>query len=329
MSKVNHKNTKCCKCGSGETSTWYRYFDENGNWNGKSYRCSKCYKISYNQRYESSVSLECPYYKSLRIYDGKPRWVLTDGQGNIIDTNPDKDQIKLAIIDNSAKKKKCCKCGCDNSFPNFYNHICDKENCTGSLCVNCRRYEYYHKVESNMIKLNAQIRNNILDRDVSLSKSIVDQAVVAEYLGVEDLNIKMNNFNYYIDIEHEKHGKVDVKGGTLKTSKGSFYWQFGNHNKIEPDTYFCLGYDILRDNIISAWIVPNDDWVICLDNMRIYRNPSRTTKYDYQQFEIPHIECRKLDDIYKNLDIDRLFERIAKVLTCKIVWNGENKKWHI
>jgi len=263
-------------------------------------------------------------YKSLRIINGKPKWVITDGYGNIIDDSPTREHIKTAVIDHSKPPKKCCKCGTDKSFPNFYNHRCDKDNCTGKLCINCRRYEYYHKIESNIIRLDAQIRNNILTRNVSLSKSIIDQAVVAEYFGLEDLNIKMNNFNYYIDLRHEIYGNIDVKGGTLLSGRKlsySDYWCFSTNRKIEPDTYFCIGYDKLRDNIIKALIIPNDNWVINLDNLYVYKNPSRTSKYNYAQFEI---ECTKLNKIYQDLDIDKLFEKISAIL--KETSNSLNEK---
>ncbi len=43
--KVDHTNTKCCRCGNAETTQgfgsprWYRYYDEKGNWDGISYHC--------------------------------------------------------------------------------------------------------------------------------------------------------------------------------------------------------------------------------------------------------------------------------------------------
>ena len=52
--KVDHTNTKCCRCGSAETTQgfgsprWYRYYDEKGNWDGISYHCDGCRMKDFN-----------------------------------------------------------------------------------------------------------------------------------------------------------------------------------------------------------------------------------------------------------------------------------------
>ena len=43
----------CCICGSNETykyrgdPKWYKKYDENGLWDGESYKCRRCYRIRY------------------------------------------------------------------------------------------------------------------------------------------------------------------------------------------------------------------------------------------------------------------------------------------
>lgn len=33
------------------------------------------------------------YYKSVRLVDGKPRWVIVDENDNIVNNNPSKDEL--------------------------------------------------------------------------------------------------------------------------------------------------------------------------------------------------------------------------------------------
>jgi hypothetical protein len=44
------------------------------------------------------------YYRSYHIVDNKPKWVITNEDGNII-RNPTKEQRKLAVLDKKNKLK--------------------------------------------------------------------------------------------------------------------------------------------------------------------------------------------------------------------------------
>ena len=73
------------------------------------------------------------YYKSLRIIDGKPSAAI----------NERKKRMKK-------KNRICCKCGTRETYidpsgrERWHNHLCDKENCTESLCYTCGN-EYYRR----------------------------------------------------------------------------------------------------------------------------------------------------------------------------------------
>lgn len=43
------------------------------------------------------------YYRSVRLIEGKPKWVIADKDGNIVDKNPTKERLKITIIDNIRK----------------------------------------------------------------------------------------------------------------------------------------------------------------------------------------------------------------------------------
>lgn len=44
-------------------------------------------------------------YKAYTIIDGKPRWIITDENGNIINSNPNNKELRSAHIQNSRKKR--------------------------------------------------------------------------------------------------------------------------------------------------------------------------------------------------------------------------------
>lgn len=80
------------------------------------------------------------YYKFIGIVDGKPKWVVIDGDYDIT-KDPTKDQLDIAI--EGKPPKRCCICRKEETYvdPNgkerWRVHRCDKENCTGFICHLC------------------------------------------------------------------------------------------------------------------------------------------------------------------------------------------------
>ncbi len=42
-------------------------------------------------------------------------------------------------------------------------------------------------------------------------KDFIGQQIVAKTYGIEDCNLKMNNFRFYIDLKHSIYGYIEVK----------------------------------------------------------------------------------------------------------------------
>lgn len=241
------------------------------------------------------------YYKSYRIVDGKPRWVIEDEDGNI-NKSPTKEQLSLAIL--GEPPKKCCICGSkntriDNSDRNqwfkYYGEDTKKDwDGKSWLCSNC-----YHKIlnnlpdsHKNIIKSMVKYRNNSLDLDVDTGKGIIGECVVGRVLGIrscENCDI-LKNYDYHntCDLVHihgiinKEYGKIDVKTAKLRENPiGHFKWTFHTYGKVDCNYYFCLGFDSERNNIESVHIIPNDRSLIISDDIGIYKyvDPSRGTKW--------------------------------------------------
>lgn len=118
---------------------------------------------------------KCKYYKSVRLIDGKSRWVITDEYDNIVDKNPTKEQLKsAAIIDGRKrtrfsvpfKERKCCICGKDETYvtnsgtSQWFDHICNKIDCTKCMCKICYSRGYYENSRDYVI--NGPDSNNYI-----------------------------------------------------------------------------------------------------------------------------------------------------------------------
>lgn len=239
------------------------------------------------------------YYKSIRIIDGKPKWVIVDECNNIINMSPNNEDIKLAI-DEKYIPKRCCMCGNtetyikSNGVPDWRKYP-DVTNWDGKSysCKKCygKDYQKLPDSQNNLIKLLRDFRIGNVKKNSIHGFIIISQAVTAKVLKIEDLNIKMNNFNWYIDMEHEKYRKIDVKSRSLNYGM----WSFSTRKKIDCDTNFCLGFDIYRENIASIYIIPNDD-VMHNTGITIAKDSSRTPKYD--KFKV---DPKPYNDAYHSL----------------------------
>lgn len=182
----------------------------------------------------------------------------------------DKDDVdpRKYIKGRKAIGRKCAKCGGDytqtgeydrEQWGNYYDEN-GKQIKDRYICSKCRGMDRYNET----IKIVRNIRIDNLDIDSNLGKAVISQAIVAKVLGIEDLNIKYDNYGWYIDLEHINHGKIDVKSSSLQ-DYGRWYWYptrknplpGRNKKQILCDTFVCIGYGNKRTNIDAVLIIPS------------------------------------------------------------------------
>ena len=154
--------------------------------------------------------------------------------------------------------------------------------------------------------------------------TIISQAVVAKYHRINDLNIKMNNFNYYIDLENDEHGKIDVKGGRLTVNDGYDAWMFHTKRKRKKCicTFYLVGFSKNLENIEIICTIPDKD-LTTNSSIALYKNTVRSMKYDIHK-EDP----KPYDDIYQNWIKylgDRKFIGIEDIIEWSNMYDEENK----
>lgn len=245
------------------------------------------------------------YYKSIRIVNGKPKWVITDRNSNIVNRTPTNDQLKLAIPEeDSPKIRRCCLCQSHetyirkNDIQQWHKYKCDKYNCSRYLCDKCYKRDpnSYHGI----IKSMADHRNKRLGKDSTTGKGFIGQQVIAKIFVAEDCNINTNNFHSIIDV----YDSIKYKRIQVKTVSFSEYgrWTIG-HILYNFDTLIiiCMSNDfknIERVYIIPAQEIKNRN----IKSVSIYRSVYRNRKKPW--YENFRVDQRPYNRILHNMKIE-------------------------
>lgn len=234
------------------------------------------------------------YYKSYRIVDGKPRWVIVDNCDNIVDRSPKKEQIKLITVKKRIvmKNRICCVCGSSETYidpsgkERWYNHICDKENCTKSLC-------HIHGNENYRRSVGI---SNRLSKYSEMGEGIIIEFVVMKIRKIKNANVEYDSFKAKFDLlEDPEYGNIQIKG----PSKNGRRWDciFGAERVFDTLFVLCMGRD--RKNVERIYIVPESE-LYGESIIQIYEDfneLSKISKYKWvEKFKI----SKDIIDIYNN-----------------------------
>lgn len=241
------------------------------------------------------------YYKSVRIINGKPKWVINDDHGNIIDRNPTIELLNSFDVYNRRKgylprNKICCWCGSIETYKDHW-YLCgyNKKGCTKCLCYACHH--------------GSDWRTGNLDPLSNTGKGFIGQQIVAITYGVEDCNLKMNNFHFYIDLSKiSEYGYCEVKIGSLNIMEDQ--WSFGTRRYQEYDTLLALcmdnkepWVDVKRSYAFPWEVVGNRK------SITITKNP----KFGTQWYEESRIDSKPFNATYHNM----------KLINCRVLRKDE------
>ncbi len=139
------------------------------------------------------------------------KWIISDQHDNFIDRNPTNEKLRLAVVDKYSKLKRCCICGNNNDVRKRYY---DNGNWDGKsrLCGNCYTNINYNNIQ----KMLAGFRNGNLDPLSTVGKGFIGQQIIAKKYNVDDCNLKMDNFHFYVDLPKiSGYGYCEVKISSL------------------------------------------------------------------------------------------------------------------
>lgn len=216
----------------------------------------------------------------------------------------------LEIIDKE-DVRKCFKCGNEKTFvdhsgrQHWSYHYGEKGERTGEwLCNTCRMNtestKKYYKDRYEELKHVTDCRNAYININRDKCKGCIGVQICAITLGVNILDIEMDNFRYFVDLSaHQEYGYGEVKTATLNVREGR--WYFSKIHKENFDTLIlvCMDqYEHWKD-VMRIYIIPTHK-ITTTTTITIYLSSSRITWYE--NFEI---DVKPYNNTYHNMDIER------------------------
>jgi len=275
------------------------------------------------------------YFISTRIINGKPKNVIVDKNGKIVDRNPTKEELLYL-------EKELCQKHVKNRSLIKYNetNTCDKikkigyswRRCGNKLiphasafqekdrygaptgrwiCIECyRKYRYHNFVKydpnstNNMIKLMADSRTNNLKITTTTSQGLIIEACIAKVRGLIVNVIELDNFETRYDLSYDKeYGIIQSKSSTLsrQTVTGRLIWHFqGLYNdNYDHAMLSCMDDNIPWQGYERMYIIPRKHF-IGRPQFDLYKDPTKTTWYDNPKLHF-RMDEKPYDLAYRSL----------------------------
>lgn len=149
-------------------------------------------------------------------------------------------------------------------------------------------------------------RTGNLSMNSSTGKGFIGAQVVAKTCGLDDCNVKMNNFNFYILSKHSVYGYIEVK--TVSLSIEYMRWMIHLRNwNFDTLIIVCMDCEYPWKNVLGVYAIPRE-YVDGLQGVYIpARGPvdelgrsSKGTKWD--KFRIDE---KPFNDTYHKMDISK------------------------
>lgn len=245
--KVDHRNTKCCICGSTKTyvyhgsSKWISHLCAKKNCTG--YMCWNCNRVSKSKREEYFL--------------------------------------------NKIKERKCFICGDDKTIGSWYKYEIgkggwDRKSYICKKCYSGIQNNLPHSYK-NIRKSLSDFRNGQLSIYSETAKGIIGEIVVAKIRKLDVLSIKDDNFCSIYDLSRDlEYGMIQVK--TKRFVDDMCFLNYYNDN-LHFDVTFIICLDENFENIERMYIIHIDD-IIDHMSVSITKSSSPSRTHWYEKFRI-------------------------------------------
>lgn len=268
-------------------------------------------------------------YKSYRIVGNKPRWVVVDNNGKILNNNPLKEELKnlenapyvrniVTRVIHYNKTNTCDRCKENNKETKLvptktYKEYDDGGNWTNRwLCQNCWHNDYNKKPGSYQYMMKSLGDRRIGNQDQNHTNVIGDnfEKLSEIVFSATNLNKTNDNFNYPIDHLNNELGYFQTKGCTYNSTERCWRQHFASlHNAINNgfDFRFLIIYCTNKErNIIErTYKIPKEE---CLKrkSIGIYKNPTNNVSHPivpwYERYRIKDEDLiKKINDTWKHI----------------------------
>lgn len=256
-------------------------------------------------------------YKSYRIIGGKSRWVIVDGNGTIINRNPNKEKLKHSLLWNfEHNETNTCNfikengeiCGNELKPGKTLKEYIDNKWTGRWLCHKC--YQKFDPNSTNNIRkslTNRRIGN--LDPSSNQAKGDNFQELTCRWrstvstIPVEDLNKTLDNYTTPIDHSRDSElGIIQTQGRLYDSVKGT--WNFNSEREWHKEFDYEISYCVSSDGkcIERIYIFPWKE-IIKRITISIYKEPLKSRgPFWYEQYRIEDKEVLiKVNEIWKKI----------------------------
>ena len=247
------------------------------------------------------------------VFDSSPVYLLTNKKIDLKD-----DILELIDKDDVASRRSntegrtCCICGNSETFvdskgrEHWSYHRDEEGKWTGNwLCNTCRmntkEMKKYYKDRYDDIKYISDCRNALINIKSERCKGCIGVQICATTVGVEDLNIQMDNFRYYVDLDkHTKYGFIEVKTATFNKRDGRWYFYDIHKENFDTVLLVCMDQHGPWKNVLRMYAIPSDK-ITTSTTITIYDTPSIRHPRWYEEFEI---DAKPFNDTYHKMNIN-------------------------
>lgn len=258
-------------------------------------------------------------FRSYRIVDGKPRWVIVNENGKIINKNPNKEELKVLIIEythgNTRKEKynntNMCEFFESNEIrceEKLYPHNARQFNINGKIVWYCEKHGGRYRStlpngQNDTRKSIADSRTGNLDVNSPSGKGRISEQITCKVYGIKNLNIEYDNFHTPIDHSRDqKLGIIQSKGRIFNSIEG--YWSShveNEHNKeFDYLIFYCMSKDVKYIDMV--YIFPRYE-IIKRSSITIYKDPLKGALYKgFRWYDKYRVDEKPYNDAYHSLN---------------------------
>jgi hypothetical protein len=248
--------------------------------------------------------------KSKRIIGGKSRWVIVDSDGNIINKNPRREELKslhveICRMESWNRDKKYTDDELLNCLKMFYEEngrVPTQENLIGPV------YPSYNTYRSRFGSLRNALRLVKLDLDEMViqgnlettnQRGMLSENMVKKIFGNKSIDASGSNYLSYFDGICPNGQIYEVKSASISKENR---WIFGTENDVKDDDkeaiqwYYFLAFNADYTELLYVWRVPGEIIGGYRFRVGMYGNRGEFNIENMKEFDITE-EFKKLLDV--------------------------------